>query len=98
MFKDFYRLKEALIFALILHPAIWDEAFELICDASDYALRVVLTQDVNRKSYVIYYAKKSHNLNEAQLNYTIIEKEFLVVVFGAENSNLLDWLSCDCPY
>ena len=42
-----------------------------MCDASDYAVGVVLGQRVDRKPYVIYYA--SHTLNEAQLNYTMIE-------------------------
>ena len=51
-------------------------------DASDYAVGVVLGQRVNRKPHVIYYA--SHTLNEAQLNYTVTEKEFLAVVFGFE--------------
>jgi len=53
-----------------------------MCDASDYVVGVVLGQCVDRKSYVMYYA--SHALNEAQLNYTVTEKEFLVVVFGFE--------------
>ena len=35
---------------------------------------------VDKKSHVIYYA--SHTLNDAQLNYTVTEKEFLVVIFG----------------
>jgi len=32
---------------------------------------------------VMYYA--SHTLNDAQMKYTIIEKEFLDVVFAFEN-------------
>jgi len=42
----------------------------------------VLGQCINKKPHVIYYA--SHTLNDAQLNYTVIEKEFLTVVFGFE--------------
>ena len=53
-----------------------------MCDASDYAVGVVLGQRVDRKPYVIYYA--SHTLNEAQLNYIVFEKKFLVVVFSFE--------------
>ena len=49
-------------------------------DTSDYTVRVVLGQCVNKKPYVIYYA--SHTLNDAQLTYTITEKEFLAVIFG----------------
>jgi len=51
-------------------------------DTSDYAVRVVLGQHVERSPHVIYYV--SHTLNEAQLNYTVTEKEFLAVVFGFE--------------
>jgi len=69
--KAFKRLKEALTSTPILHAPIWGESFELMCDASDYAVGVVLGQRVDRKPYVIYYA--SHTLNEAQLNYTMIE-------------------------
>ena len=73
-FKAFFKLKEALTVAPILYPPICGEPFELMCDASDYAIGVVLGQHVDKKSHVIYYA--SHNLNNAQLNYIITEKEF----------------------
>ena len=53
-----------------------------MCDASDYTIGVMLGQRIDKKPYVIYYA--SHTLNDAQLNYTVTEKEFLVVVFGFE--------------
>jgi len=80
--KAFNKLKEVLTSALILHPSIWGELFELMCDTSDYAVGVVLGQRVDRKPHVIYYA--SHTLNEAQLNYTMSEEEFLAVLFGFE--------------
>jgi RNase H-like domain found in reverse transcriptase len=50
-----------------------------MCDASDYAVGAVLGQRVEKKSHVIYYAKKV--LDEAQVNYTTTEKELIVVVF-----------------
>jgi len=78
----FSKVKEALTFAHVLHPPIWGEPFELMCDAPDYAVGVVLGQRVDKKPYVIYYA--SHILNNAQLNYTATEKEFLAVIFGFE--------------
>ncbi|CBI32602.3 unnamed protein product, partial [Vitis vinifera] len=49
-----------------------------MCDASDFAIGAVLRQREDGKPYVIYYARKA--LNEAQRNYTTIEKELLVVV------------------
>ena len=53
-----------------------------MCDASNYAAGVVLGQCADRKPHVIYYA--NHALNEAQLNCTVTEKEFFVIVFGFE--------------
>ena len=45
-------------------------------------LGLVLGQRVDKKPHVLYYA--SHTLNDAQLNYTVTEKEFLAVIFGFE--------------
>jgi len=78
----FTKLKQVLTSYPALHPPIWGEPFELMCDASDYAVGVVLGQCIDKKPHVIYYA--SHTLNDAQLNYTVIEKEFLVVIFDFE--------------
>ena len=63
------KLKEALTTTTILRPP-----FELMWDAADYAIGVVLRQCIDKKSHVIYYA--SHTLNDTQMNYTVIEKEF----------------------
>jgi len=68
----FTKLKEALTSAPVLHPPIWEEPFELICDASNYAVGVALGQCVDKKSHVIYYV--SHILNDAQLNNAVTEK------------------------
>jgi hypothetical protein len=80
--EAFDRLKQALTSAPVLHPPVWGEPFELMCDASDYAVGVVLGQRIDKLSRVICYA--SHTLNEAQAHYTITEKEFLAVVFAFE--------------
>jgi len=61
--QTFNWLKEALTSAPILHHLIWGESFELMCDAFDYVVGVVLGQRVDRKPHVIYYA--SYTLNEA---------------------------------
>ena len=50
-----------------------------MCDASDFAIGAVLGQRID---HVIYYS--SRTLNDAQLNYTTTEKEFLAVVFAFE--------------
>ena len=80
--RHFAKLKKALTSAPVLHPPIWGKPFELMCNASDYTVGVVLGQRVDKKPHVIYYA--SHTLNDAQLNYTVSEKEFLAVIFGFE--------------
>jgi hypothetical protein len=53
-----------------------------MCDASDYAVRAVLGQRAEKLPHVIYYASKT--LNDAQLNYSTIEKELLAVVFALD--------------
>ncbi|XP_062006003.1 uncharacterized protein LOC133723204 [Rosa rugosa] len=51
-----------------------------MCDASDYAVGAMLGHHVGKIPHVIYYA--SRTINDAQLNYSITEKEFLTVVFA----------------
>ena len=51
-------------------------------DASDFAIGAVLGQRIDNKQHVIYYS--SRTLNDAQMNYTTAEKEFLAVVFALE--------------
>jgi len=82
----FTKFKDALTSAPVLYPPIWEELFELMCDASDYTVGVVLGQHVDKKFHVIYYV--SHTLNDTQLNYAVIEKEFFAVIFGLESLDL----------
>nr|KYP49022.1 Retrovirus-related Pol polyprotein from transposon 17.6 [Cajanus cajan] len=53
-----------------------------MCDASNYALRAVLAQRVDKLPRVIYYAPKT--LDAAQANYTTTEKELLAIVFALD--------------
>ncbi|CAN6552321.1 unnamed protein product [Malus baccata var. baccata] len=78
----FKHLKEALTSAPIITPPDWSLPFELMCDASNYAIGAVLGQRKNKQPHVIYYA--SRTLNDAQLNYSTTEKELLVVVFALD--------------
>ncbi|CAN6711726.1 unnamed protein product [Malus baccata var. baccata] len=78
----FKHLKEALTSAPIITPPDWSLPFELMCDASDYAIGAVLGQRKNKQHHVIYYA--SRTLNDAQLNYSTTEKELLAVVFALD--------------
>ena len=53
-----------------------------MCDASNFAIDTALGQCIDNKQHVIYYS--SRTLNDAQLSYTMIEKEFWAVVFVLE--------------
>ncbi|KAH9793911.1 hypothetical protein KPL71_004706 [Citrus sinensis] len=78
----FEKLKQLLTSSPIIQAPNWSLPFELMCDASDYAVGAVLGQRVDRIPYVIYYAIMT--LNDAQLNYSTTEKEMLAVVFALE--------------
>ncbi|XP_071905628.1 uncharacterized protein [Coffea arabica] len=78
----FERLKKELISAPIITSPDWSIPFELMCDASDYAVGAVLGQKKEGRLHVIYYASKL--LNEAQLNYATTEKELLAVIFALD--------------
>ncbi|CAN6567517.1 unnamed protein product [Malus baccata var. baccata] len=80
--KAFKHPKNLLTTAPIITPPDWSIPFELMCDASDYALGAVLGQRKNKQPHVIYYA--SRTLNDAQLNYSTTEKELLAVVFALD--------------
>ncbi|CAN6544155.1 unnamed protein product [Malus baccata var. baccata] len=80
--QAFNHLKDFLTTEPIITPLDWSIPFELMCDASDYALGAVLGQRKNKLPHVIYYA--SRTLNDAQLNYSTTEKELLVVVFALD--------------
>ncbi|CAN6698229.1 unnamed protein product [Malus baccata var. baccata] len=79
---SFNKLKELLSTAPVIMPPDWSLPFELMCDASYYAVGAVLGQRVNKVPHVIYYA--SRTLNDAHLNYSTTEKELLTVVFALE--------------
>jgi len=54
----FYTLKKALISAPIIQPPDWKLPFEIMCDASDYAVGAVLGQCIDKHHYAISYASK----------------------------------------
>jgi len=79
----FETLKERLTSAPIITAPNWDLNFELMCDASDYAVGAVLGQRKNKIFHAMHYASKV--LNEAQINYATTEKELLPIVYALEN-------------
>ena len=68
----FNTIKAKLVSPPIVQAPDWKRPFELMCDASDYAIGAVLGQRSEHGLYVIYYASTS--LNDAQKNYTTTEK------------------------
>ena len=60
----------------------WNNEFEIMCDASDYAMGAVLGQRTKKIFKAIYYASKT--FNKAQENYSTTEKEMLTMVFSCE--------------
>ena len=77
--SSFEELKAYLTTTPIVRAPNWKLPFEVMCDARDLAIRVVLGQREGGKHYVVYFARKT--LNEARRNYTTIEKELLAVVY-----------------
>jgi hypothetical protein len=57
--KAFQILKEALVSAPIILPPNWTLPFEIMCDASDYAVGEVLGQTKDKKHHAIAYARKT---------------------------------------
>ena len=71
----FDSLKEKLTTTPIIIVPDWSLSFELMCDASDYAVGVVLGQGKGKLFYVIHYASKV--LNDTQSNYINVEKDHI---------------------
>ena len=76
----FSVLKDKLVSTPIVVAPDWSFPFELMCDASDFAIGVVLGQKREKIFQVIYYARRT--LNDAQLNYATTKKELLAIVFA----------------
>lgn len=57
----FNRLKQELVSAPIMTAPDWSLPFELMCDASAFALGAALSQRKDRKLHVIYYASRVSN-------------------------------------
>ncbi|KAK8535534.1 hypothetical protein V6N12_057050 [Hibiscus sabdariffa] len=75
-------LKEKLIPAPVVQPPNWEHPFELMCDALETSVGVVLGQKIGKEPHVIAYA--SRTLDSAQRNYSTTEKELLPIVIALE--------------
>ena len=79
---SFEEIKYILVEAPIMAKPDWNKEFEIMCDASDYAMGDVLGQKVDKMFRAIYYYSKT--FNEAQENYSTTEKEMMTMVFAYE--------------
>ncbi|GJU82014.1 reverse transcriptase domain-containing protein [Tanacetum coccineum] len=80
--QAFETLKKKLTKAPILIAPDWDLPFELMCDASDFAIGAVLGQRHEKHFRPIHYASKT--MTEEESYYTTTEKEMLAMVYAFE--------------
>ena len=80
--NSFEEIKFRLVEAPIMAKPDWNREFEIMCDASDFAMGAVLGKKAEKVFKAIYYA--SNTFNEAQENYSTTEKEMLAIVFACE--------------
>nr|GEU85185.1 DNA-directed DNA polymerase [Tanacetum cinerariifolium] len=78
--EAFQTLKRKITEAPILIAPDWDMPFELMCDASDFAIGAVLGQRQDKHFKPIHYASKT--ITKVESNYTTTEKEMLAVVYA----------------
>ena len=57
----FDEIKSRLVTAPIMVTPGWNKEFEIMCDASDYAMGAVLGQRTEKMFKAIYYARKTFN-------------------------------------
>nr|GEY78906.1 reverse transcriptase domain-containing protein [Tanacetum cinerariifolium] len=86
--KAFQSLKRKLTEAPILIAPDWDMPFELMCDASDFAIGAVLGKRQEKHFKPIHYASKT--MTEAESNYITTKKEMLAV--KDSKARLLHWV------
>ena len=78
----FEKIKDKLVIDPIMAILEWRREFEIMCDASDYAIGVILGKRKEKFFKAIYYTSKT--FNEAQENYSTTEKKMLAMVFSCE--------------
>nr|GEX46910.1 reverse transcriptase domain-containing protein [Tanacetum cinerariifolium] len=77
--ESFQTLTRKLTKAPILVVTDWDLPFELMCDASDFAIGAVLGKRKTKHFQPIHYESKT--MTDAQAHYTMTEKEPVVYAF-----------------
>ena len=78
--KAFLQLKEVLLTTPVLQGPNWELPFHIYIDASNHAIGALLGQKLDSIEHAIYYINK--NLQGAEYNYTVIEKELLAIIYA----------------
>jgi hypothetical protein len=79
MSKAFESIKEKLITTPILQGPNWNIPLHINTNASDKEIGEFLGQNEDKKPYAICFIRKK--LSSVELNYTMTEKESLVVAY-----------------
>ena len=79
---NFEKLKQCLISAPVLIRPDFSQPFQLHCDASDFALGAVLTQEGDDGQHPIIFINRL--LTSAERKFTTTEKECLAVLWAVE--------------
>nr|GEW44874.1 reverse transcriptase domain-containing protein [Tanacetum cinerariifolium] len=86
LYQSFPNVKEKTHESSNLDCPKLDLPFELMCDASDFAIGAILGQRHEKHLKPIHYASKM--MNDAESNYTTIKKEMLAVVYAFKKFRL----------
>ncbi|CAF1301583.1 unnamed protein product [Adineta ricciae] len=79
----FNTLKQRLVSPPIMQHPNFSYPFILELDACEYGIGCVLTQEFDKRKYVIAYA--SRTLNTAERNYSAVEREALAIVWATKH-------------
>nr|GEU59075.1 reverse transcriptase domain-containing protein [Tanacetum cinerariifolium] len=74
---------------ILLEEDYEPKPFELMCDASDFAIGAVLGKRIEKYFWPIHYAIKT--MTEVESNYTTTEKEMLAVVYAFEKFRAVNY-------
>jgi len=91
--EAFESLKRCLLIEPVISHPEWSEPFIVHTDACEHGLGAVLSQKVNAKEKVVYYASRS--LSNAEKKYATWELEALAVVWALRVFRM--WLYT-CPF
>ena len=78
--RAFEDLKTLVSTAPVLRGPNWYLPFQIPSHASDTTIGAVLGKEEDKNPYAIYYISK--NISPIELNYTVIEKGFLAVIYA----------------